>query len=380
MRPRRKSSQAPGRRIGGFRAGKFVRSIRAATTSIVLCLLLGCVVRPLNGKTNGVATALAYEADATAGTADPVRSASSKACRCDVSEHRVRFITVEPGVRLEVLDWGGRGPAMVLLAGLGDNAHVFDQFAYQFNDRFHVIGITRRGFGRSSQPADGYDIDTRARDDLAVLDRLGIRQAIFVGHSIASTELNKLATAYPERVNKLVYLDGLDIGSDGWALLPQPPPAPKLKAADLKSVQRLAAADARDDGFRKPLAAVCNFVRTNSSGRVTGPVTPPEISAKIIAGLEPADYSLIRAPALGIFNRITPSYRFPYYQDLKRAQQRESDRSIQALSKWVARAIDRFRTDVRHARVVELKDTNHYIYIVDESLVVREMREFLLDD
>ena len=92
-------------------------------------------------------------------------------CRFDASGHQVRYVSVEPGVTLEVLDWGGAGPAMVLLAGLGDNAHVFDAFARHFTDRFRVIGITRRGFGRSSQPAHGYDLDTRARDDAAAIRR-----------------------------------------------------------------------------------------------------------------------------------------------------------------------------------------------------------------
>jgi hypothetical protein len=87
--------------------------------------------------------------------------AMNNVCKFDTSGHKVSFVTVEPGVQLEILDWGGTGTPLVLLTGLGDNAHVFDQFAYQFNDRFHVIGITRRGFGRSSQPAHGYDLDTR---------------------------------------------------------------------------------------------------------------------------------------------------------------------------------------------------------------------------
>jgi hypothetical protein len=71
------------------------------------------------------------------------------ACR-DTTPHRVTFVEVEPGVRLEVLDWGGSGEAMVLLTGSGDNAHVYDQFAFQFTDYFHVIGITRRGYLPSS--------------------------------------------------------------------------------------------------------------------------------------------------------------------------------------------------------------------------------------
>lgn len=298
----------------------------------------------------------------------------------DTSPHKASFVTVDPDVKLEVLDWGGVGDPMVLLTGSGDNAHVYDEFAYQFTDRFHVIGITRRGFGRSSQPAHGYDLDTRARDDIAVLDKLGIRQAVFVGHSIAGTELSKLAAVYPDRVKKLVYLDALDIGSGGWAKLAQPPRGPELAATDLESVERLAAASARDDGYRKPLAAICNMIRRDASGRILGPITPPEISGKLLAGLQPAAYDRIHAPVLGIFNRLSPQYRTAYYWALNPAEQEEFNRSIDALSKWTDGALQRFRSDVKDARVVELPNGNHYVYITEEGLVVREMRRFLLGD
>ena len=43
----------------------------------------------------------------------------------DPSKHRVDFVTVEDGVRLEVLDWGGSGRTVVLLAGSGNTAHIF---------------------------------------------------------------------------------------------------------------------------------------------------------------------------------------------------------------------------------------------------------------
>jgi pimeloyl-ACP methyl ester carboxylesterase len=305
-------------------------------------------------------------------------SEAQDACDCDSSAHKVRFVTVEPGVQLEVLDWGGHGEPLVLLAGLGDNAHVFDDFAYQFVDRFRVIAITRRGFGKSSQPADGYDVATRARDDIAVLDALRIRRANFMGHSIAGTEMNVLGADWPDRVRKLVYLDALDLGSGGWTSLPQPPPAPDLKRADMQSVQHLAAADARDDGYRKPLAALCNSVVTSPSGRVLEAVTPPEISQKIIEGLRPADYSRIQAPTLAILNRITPDYRLPYYDELTAEQRSEFDSSIRPLSVWSVGAIDRFRSGVKNARVVELVDENHYFFIVDESFVTAEVRRFLL--
>jgi len=65
----------------------------------------------------------------------------------DPSPHRVQFVTVEPGVRLEVLDWGGSGRPVVLMAGLGNTAHVFDDLAPTRKAFCHVYGITRRGCG-----------------------------------------------------------------------------------------------------------------------------------------------------------------------------------------------------------------------------------------
>lgn len=67
----------------------------------------------------------------------------------DPSPHTVRFVTVDDGVRLEVLDWGGSGRSVVLLAGGGNTAHVFDDFAPKLATHYRVYGITRRGCGAS---------------------------------------------------------------------------------------------------------------------------------------------------------------------------------------------------------------------------------------
>src|SRR5690349_571378 len=69
----------------------------------------------------------------------------------DASPHAMRIVDVGAGVKLEVLDWGGRGRPIVLLAGLPHTAHVFDDFAPRLARACscHVYGVTRRGFGNS---------------------------------------------------------------------------------------------------------------------------------------------------------------------------------------------------------------------------------------
>jgi hypothetical protein len=59
----------------------------------------------------------------------------------DPSSHQIQFVTDADGVRLEALDWGGSGRAVVLLAGSGNTAHVFDEFAPKLSTCCHVYGI-----------------------------------------------------------------------------------------------------------------------------------------------------------------------------------------------------------------------------------------------
>ncbi|MGA3099607.1 MAG: alpha/beta hydrolase [Bryobacteraceae bacterium] len=67
----------------------------------------------------------------------------------DPSPHQVQFVQVGDAVQIEALDWGGSGRAVVLLAGSGNSAHVFDDFAPKLTGSCHVYGITRRGYGAS---------------------------------------------------------------------------------------------------------------------------------------------------------------------------------------------------------------------------------------
>ena len=120
---------------------------------------------------------------------------------------KTQFVAVQPDVKLEVLDWGGTGRNLVLLAGGGSTAHVFDSFGPKLAAHYHVIGITRRGAGQSSAPQTGYDARRLGDDVVAVLDALHIADLVLVGHSIAGEELSAISKYHPGRAAALIYLD-----------------------------------------------------------------------------------------------------------------------------------------------------------------------------
>jgi non-heme chloroperoxidase len=109
------------------------------------------------------------------------RAPKGAAAQLDPTPHTIQFITVDNDVKLEVLDWGGSGRPVVLLTGLGNNAHVFDKFAPKLTGAYHVYGITRRGYGASSTPTSGYSADRLGDDVLLVLDSLKLNRPVLWG-------------------------------------------------------------------------------------------------------------------------------------------------------------------------------------------------------
>jgi non-heme chloroperoxidase len=131
------------------------------------------------------------------------------------------FVTVN-GVRLHYIDWGGNGRPLLFLTSLGSNAHQFDALAPQFVDRFHVLALTRRGKDPSDKPATGYDTATLAGDIKRFLDALHIDRVLLAGYSIGGDEETRFAILFPERVEKLVYLDAAYDRKSGVELAKNP--------------------------------------------------------------------------------------------------------------------------------------------------------------
>jgi non-heme chloroperoxidase len=296
----------------------------------------------------------------------------------DSSPHQIRFVAVAPTVRLEVLDWGGEGPPLVFLSGLQDVAHGFDRFAPQFTDRFHVLAVTRRGYGASGQSPSGYDLATRVADLRAVFDTLRLARVALAGHSIAGDELTAFAGAYPARVSRLVYLDAAYDHSGVRDLMAMGPPTPPMLSVDSASPRAVQGYLRRAWGVHIPEAQVRAIGRYDSGGRLVANVTPERIDSLMLAGCGHPDYASVRAPALVIDAVVDSAPEvFAAWATLDAGQREAARRFTAALQTWAATERARTRRELRTAEVVELHGANHYVFDSDSSRVSQLMRAFL---
>lgn len=299
----------------------------------------------------------------------------------DPSSHVTRFITVSENVRLEVLDWGGSGRPLVLLAGGGDTAHVFDDFASKLTADFHVYGITRRGFGESgfAPPASG--ADGFGDDVLTVLDALKLERPVLVGHSIAGQELSSVASRHPSRVAALVYLEaaypyafenGKGPTMKEFQDLSGPQP-PSPAETDVASFHALRQYYLRVLGFTFSEAELRQQRPVNPDGRVGRRRDFPGYPT-LLAGMK--TYVDIPIPALVFFG--IPHGLGSWIDNSTDPKVREQAKVYTgALTALTARQAKAIEDSVATARVVKLPGAHHYVYLSNEADVLREMRSFL---
>jgi pimeloyl-ACP methyl ester carboxylesterase len=228
-----------------------------------------------------------------------------------------------------------------------------------------------------------YDPAARAHDDIAVLDHLGVSKAVFVGHSVAGSELSAIAVKYGHRVQKLVYLDAFDLSRRFQ--VPDIPPAPYTEK-DSRSLPILLAASQRLEDILRPAQEVCFAVQFDKDGMIMGSTTPAWVPAAILTGAQepttpPMDWAKVEAPRLGIFSQPSVQGRLAYYWYLSAKDKKKFDENWPGIVKWYADTTDEFAAEQsgRPKPVVyRVPNAPHYFYLNDQAFVVRVMREFLL--
>ncbi len=315
----------------------------------------------------------------------------------DASKHEVRFASVEPDVKLELIDWGGNGRAVLLLAGSGNSGHVFDDFAPKLLDCCHVYAITRRGYGASSRPADEnrYGWKRLADDVFQIVDQEPIQKPVLIGHSMSGGEMTAVGHEHSDRIAGIVYLDALgDLEDDPpadkeWSALQAalPPgllPSPKCPPLDRRSFAAYRRTWACELRFMFPESELRNMFDEASDGGVGEPRVPGWVSRAIgQRQIFRRDYSNIRVPVLALNNGFaadatTDDVLKTFHYEVKSLEERAAIDRFMARSNIVfGRWMTKLRSGAPDARIVYYPDAGHFLWMTREAEVLREIHSFI---
>src|SRR5215469_7905899 len=119
-------------------------------------------------------------------------------------------ITVKDGTTIYYKDWGS-GQPMVFSHGWPLSADDWDnQMLFFLQQGYRVIAHDRRGHGRSSQTADGHDMDHYADDLAAFTAQFDLKNAVHVGHSTGGGEVVRYLARHGEsRVAKAALISAV---------------------------------------------------------------------------------------------------------------------------------------------------------------------------
>jgi non-heme chloroperoxidase len=320
----------------------------------------------------------------------------------DPSPHVVKFVTVENEVQLEVLDFGGSGRPLVLLAGLGATAHVYDDLAPVLTARYHVFAITRRAHRRSSTPPTGYGFPRLAEDVMRVIDALGVNRPIVVGHSFAGEELHVLGSRYSEKIAGVVYLDaafnrGDDADSEAYNAVARTLPAAQRPApADLASFAALRSFLVRVQGGAGPEAHLRAQFTTNPDGSVGAPWAPDlpirqEMTKEMRAAYTSYSPERIRVPALAVYaapksvddllrRGSSDRSRFPEDFIARMADDPAMRERVERLYQLTRKRVDDhekwFKLFAPQGRVTEISGP-HFLFLTNQAEVVQLIDAFV---
>jgi non-heme chloroperoxidase len=296
------------------------------------------------------------------------------------SPHQKRLVDVGPDASLEVLDWGGTGRTLVLLSQLGQTAHIYDDWAPRLASAFHVLGITRRGYGESKTAASGYSMERLGSDIVAVLDAAMVQKPVLVGNGFAGEEMTWVGARFPNRMAGLIYLDAAydrtNAGSEGAIArrIPPRPPQPEC----LESPQAMTRCVSSGIGYPVPESEVRQMFLFAQDGRATGERTPIATQRQIVAAIVKPNYSSVRVSALAVYAKPISADAFPGCRGAADAAVRQA---CSELLVWSLQHLDGgkalFEMIGAKTNIVELPGANPFVFLSDEREVERVMEQFL---
>jgi pimeloyl-ACP methyl ester carboxylesterase len=112
------------------------------------------------------------------------------------------------GVKIQLAQWGDKGKPIICIHGITANCRCWDVMASSLSSDHRVIAMDLRGRGRSESPESGYSIEHHCKDILAILDGMELEKVVLMGHSLGAFITVVFGALYPDRVDRIILVDG----------------------------------------------------------------------------------------------------------------------------------------------------------------------------
>ena len=112
------------------------------------------------------------------------------------------------GIKIQLAVWEGKGKQILCIHGITANSRFWDCLASALAPHHRVIAVDLRGRGLSDKPPTGYSIEHHCKDILALMNDRGLERPVLMGHSLGAFISLVFSAKYPQRVDRLILVDG----------------------------------------------------------------------------------------------------------------------------------------------------------------------------
>jgi len=274
-------------------------------------------------------------------------------------------------LELAYLEWGNpENPPLILLHGGRDHARSWDRFARELAADWRVICPDMRGHGDSAwSPDAAYGLENMVLDLAGLIDLLGLTQVALVGHSLGGNVCLRYAGIWPEKVTRLVSIEGIGPSPQARAERDATPIAERFRAW----------ASERNAGFAKAPRLFDDMADARQRMRAAHPRLSEEdvdhLTVHALRGTDDGRWQWKFDPLLSANAPV----------DLGLAQMRELWNAIACPvllfwgeESWASNPAEDGRAAYfRDARVVAVPGAAHWLHYDRPELFLAELRAFL---
>lgn len=112
------------------------------------------------------------------------------------------------GIEIQLAEWGSGGKTVLCIHGMTANCRSWDRMAPALTRGHRVLGLDLRGRGLSGKPLTGYSLNHHVRDIRFLLEDQGLKRVTLLGHSLGAYISVMFSALFPEKVDRLILLDG----------------------------------------------------------------------------------------------------------------------------------------------------------------------------